>query len=257
MALFNVLFVFAILISVLTPACLADATISVELCSTKYGPASVTSVGTTTKALTLHQTQGCVVTVTPVYTVQPTPKTITATTTVYVTTKTTTLLSKVSTCTKTQTVRSTFSVTNTATSTALATTIVATITALQSTTTVQTSPGFTAASVNLNAGPPMRRRRGINQPRDLAKRAAQDLTGFPETVTCGLLIDIIATNSKTVTATRTSTITAKPLTTTRVETTTAVLTSSVCAAGASTSVSDCVASVFRRISMHYGISRQL
>ena len=218
-----------------------DKTVSVEVCETKYGPSSVKSVGTTTASTTIHQTVGCVATITPTYTVQPTPKTITAATTVYVTKTTTLPNTKVSTLTSTKTVQSTVSVTNTITSTVSIPGDATTVTAAQTTVTIPTSNGFTPVNSVLNVGPTAMDKRQLDDLRpDIEERNASPSTssGYPATVTCGLLVDIIATNSKTVTATKTSTVTAKTSTITKVSITTSTLTSTVCPAGASTTVSD-------------------
>ena len=221
-----------------------DKTVSVEVCETKYGSSSVKSVGTTTASTTIHQTVGCVATITPTYTVQPTLKTITAATTVYVTKTTTLPNTKVSTLTSTKTVQSTVSVTNTITSTVSITGDATTVTAAQTTITIPTSNGFTPANSVLNVGPTtaMDKRQLSDHMPDIEERNASPSpsSGYPATVTCGLLVDIIATNSKTVTATKTSTVTAKTSTITKVSTTTSTLTSTVCPAGASTTVRDFV-----------------
>ena len=236
MAPLKLLSVFATLAFWLTPAW-SDKTVSVEVCETKYGASSLKSVGTTTLRTTIHQTVGCVGTITPTYTVQPTPKTITAATTVYVTKTTTLPNTKVSTLTSTKTVQSTVSVTNTITSTVSTTADPSTVTAPQSTNTIPTSPGFIPANSVLNSGPVQKRQLSDERP-DKEKRIVAPSSGYPATVTCGLLVDIIATNSKIVTATKTSTVTAKTSTVTTVATTTSTLTSTVCPAGASTTVSD-------------------
>ena len=211
------------------------------------------SVGTTTESATIYQTVGCVGTITPTYTVQPTPKTITATSTVYVTKTTTLPNTKVSTLTNTKTVQSTVSVTNTITSTVSTTAQPSTITAPQSTTTIPTSAGFTPANSVLNAGPTtaMEKRQLSDDRLDIEKRNASPSSGYPATVTCGLLVDIIATNSKTVTASKTITVTAKTSTVTKVATATSTLTSTVCPAGASTTVSNFVFLV--PSTLHHGL----
>lgn len=238
---FKLISLFATLAFWLTPAW-SDKTVSAEVCETQYGSSSIKSAGTTTLSTTIHQTVGCVGTITPTYTVQPTPKTITAATTVYVTETTTLPNTKVSTLTSTKTVQSTVSVTNTITSTALTTGVASTITAPQSTITIPTSSGFIPANSVLNAVPtsdPEKRQLSDQRP-NIEKRNSSPSSGYPATVTCGLLVDIIATNSKTFTASKTSTVTAKTSTVTKVATTTSTLTSTVCPAGASTTVSDTV-----------------
>ncbi|KAL8791680.1 MAG: hypothetical protein Q9195_005763 [Heterodermia aff. obscurata] len=236
---FKLISVFATLAFWLTPAW-SDKTLSVEVCETKYGASSVNPLGTTTLRTTIHQTVGCVGTVTPTYTVQPTPKTVTAATTVYVTKTTTLPNTKISTLTSTNTVQSTVSVTNTITSTVSTTAAAVTITAPQSTNTISTSPGFIPANSVLNSGPPVQdpeeKRQLRDHKPDIEKRVISTASGYPATVTCGLLVDIIATNSKIVTATKTSTVTAKTSTVTKIATTTSTLTSTVCPAGASTTV---------------------
>lgn len=222
--------IFGTLASLLTPAW-SDKTVSVEVCLTENASTSVATLGTTTITTTVHQTESYVATVTPTYTAQPTPKSVTAGTTVYVTKTTTFPNTGISTFTSTQTVQSTVSVTNTVTLSTSATVDV-TITAPQSTSTVPTSPGFLPASSNPN----LRKREWSDQGLDIEKR--DQFTGYPHTVTCGLLVDIIATNSKTVTASKTATVTASPSTVTKIVTTTSTLTSTYLPAGASTTVSD-------------------
>lgn len=150
--------------------------------------------------LAIRQTVGCVATVTPTLTIQPTPKTVTANTVVYVTKTTTLPNTKVQTLTSTNTVQSTTSVTGTITSTALTTVVVATVTAPKSTITVATSPGFVPVSSNcrIEDAPScttteaeasetgdLKRRQWNNRRRDIEVRGQSSSSGYPNTVTCG------------------------------------------------------------------------
>ncbi|KAL8642900.1 MAG: hypothetical protein Q9226_008454 [Calogaya cf. arnoldii] len=187
---------------------------------------------------TLRQTLGCVATVTPTTTVRPAPKTVTATSVVLVIKTTTLPNTKIATLTSTTTIQPTVAVTNTVTITVVdPSTVGVTITATGPTTTIPASAGFIPAS----SAPNLRKRESParanllagNRP-ELAPRAMT--TPYPTTVSCGVLVKIIATEQKTVTGTKTATVTASPSTVTKVIPVTYSVTKTVCPAGASTTI---------------------
>lgn len=214
--------------------------ISAEACLTKYGSTSVKSLGTTTYSITLRQTESCIATVTPTTTIQPAPKTVTASSVVFTTKTSTFPNTQISTLTTTQTVQSTTTVTNTITS-MTGVTVDVSVTGTVSTVTVPTSAGFVPASQNgLNK---QKRQESRARPNLLAghrpnleKRASSSI--YPTTVSCGILVHIIATNSKTATASKTATVTGMPSTVTMTAYTTSTVVSSYLPAGASTTVSN-------------------
>ncbi|KAL8796474.1 MAG: hypothetical protein Q9195_001148 [Heterodermia aff. obscurata] len=235
MGLFRYIHLVAAIISVL-PLAWCSTSISIEACETKYGPTSVKSVGTKTYSLTIHQTASCVATVTPTSTVQPQPKTVTVSSVVY-TTKTTTLPNTmVSVFTTTQTVSTVVPVTNTIT--AMTDVTVAASVTVTSTTTIPTSPGFVpAASANaLKKRHESRARPNLLAGKRPSLEKREDSAKYPSTVSCGVLVDIIATNSKTVTASKTVTVTGPVATVSKTAYSTSTVTSSYLPAGASTTV---------------------
>ncbi|KAI4263268.1 MAG: hypothetical protein L6R42_001583 [Xanthoria sp. 1 TBL-2021] len=137
---------------------------------------------------------------------------------------------------RTTTIQPTIAVTNTVTITIVdPSTVGVTITATGPTTTIPASAGFIPAS----SAPNLRKRESQaranllagNRP-ELAPRAIT--TAYPTTVSCGVLVKIIATELKTVTGTKTATVTASPSTVTKVIPVTYSVTKTVCPAGAST-----------------------
>ncbi|CAF9922762.1 MAG: hypothetical protein HETSPECPRED_005143 [Heterodermia speciosa] len=235
MGLLKYIYVVAAIISAL-PLALCSTSISIEACVTKYGSTSVKSVGTKTYSVTLHQTASCVATVTPTTTVQPPPKTVTVTSVVY-TTKTTTLPNTVaSVFTTTQTVSTVVPVTNTIT--AMTDVTVAASVTVTSTTTIPTSPGFVpAASANaLKKRHESRARPNLLAGKRPSLEKRENSVNYPYTVSCGVLVDIIATNSKTVTASKTATVTGPVSTVSKTTYSTSTVVSSYLPAGASTTV---------------------
>ncbi|KAL9583117.1 MAG: hypothetical protein Q9212_002890 [Teloschistes hypoglaucus] len=176
-------------------------------------------------------------TVTPTSTVQQRPVTVTAPSTRLNTVPRTVANTNVNTITQTSTVVNTVSLTNVVTITAAATSTIQITPAAISTVTIPTSPGFIPAS----SAPYLRKRsmaiskraNVLAGKRPLEKRKPKPKTN-PQTVYCGTLLDYITT--KTVTASRTVTVTASPSTITQPSTVTATVTSSVLASPSSTTI---------------------
>ena len=236
MSLFKYIHFITALILIL-PRAWCGTVISIEACETKCGPTSVKSVGTKTYSVTLHQTASCVATITPTSTVQPQPKTVTVTSVVYTTRTTTLPNSMISIFTTTQTVSSVVPVTNTITATTDIT-VDASVT-VTSTTTIPTSPGFVPAasadSLKKRQEPRARPNLLAGNGPSLEKRGSS--RKYPYTVSCGVLVDIIATKSNTVTASKTATVTGPVSTVSKTAYSTSTVISSYLPAGASTTVS--------------------
>ncbi|KAL8685478.1 MAG: hypothetical protein Q9218_007735, partial [Villophora microphyllina] len=219
-------------------------------CSTAYGSKSVNPVGTTTKYGTIHETKSCVQTVTPTSTISPKPVTVAAVSTLYTTATTTLPNTKVNTYTLISIIITTSTAFNTVTATASATSTVVVTTTPTDTVTIPTSSGFVYAS----AAPNLKKRAMAiakradllsgNRPGPripaLEKRTDQ---GYPNSVTCGVIVDIVTSTTKTFTASRTATITAKPSTFTQTNTITSTITSTSCPGGASTTVTKTISLV--------------
>ncbi|KAL8835884.1 MAG: hypothetical protein Q9176_006657 [Flavoplaca citrina] len=213
----------AILAMVLTTAwcTTTTSTTSFELCATKYGPSPVPDLPRTTLRTTVRFTQTNVATVTPTTTIEPAPKTVYGISVVLATKTLTLLNTKISTLTSTETFQPTVAVTNTVTITVVdPSTVGVTITGSATTTTVPTSPGFVPAS----SAPRLRKREPSARANVLAgkrpdlvlRSERSDSKGDPISVTCGVLVKIIVTETKMVTAAKTVTVTGPQSTTTRI-----------------------------------------
>ncbi|KAL8820349.1 MAG: hypothetical protein Q9191_007535 [Dirinaria sp. TL-2023a] len=232
---------------------------TVEVCATRYATTPVKSVGTTTEYTTIHQTVQCVEKVIPTSTVTPKPTTTTATITAYKTvTKT---LTNVQTLSSTQTVINPVTITTPTTVTAFATSTVNVTVTPTSTVTVPTSDGFIYASSApdiaastehtydpFNADNKKRAAKTAHRAdvlagnRPVPRNPNGNGGGSPTTksyeasVTCGVLVDEITTNHKTITATQTATVTGKPSVVPQTSTVTSTVTSTIVQGGAATTI---------------------
>ncbi len=221
-----------------------DETFSRSGCTTNYGIISLPNVPRTTFSTTLRTTQVIGATVTPTTTLQIPRRTVTAVSPVIVTKTTTLLNTKISTLTSTVTFQPTVAVTTSVTVTAVdPSTVTITITAAQATTTVPASPGFVPAS----SAPNLRKRQtparanllAGNRP-EIAPRAPADPfreSYYPASIRCGVVVIFRVTETRTVTASRTVTVTSQSTTTRVLPITIGTVTTTVCPAGASTTVS--------------------
>ncbi|KAL9630611.1 MAG: hypothetical protein Q9204_004633, partial [Flavoplaca sp. TL-2023a] len=215
------------------------STTSFELCATKYGPSPVPDLPRTTLSTTVRFTQTNVATVTPTTTIEPAPKTVYGISVVLATKTVTLLNTKISTLTSTETFQPTVAVTNTVTITVVdPSTVGVTITGSATTTTVPTSPGFVPAS----SAPRLRKREPSARANVLAGKRPNllprsDSKGDPISVTCGVLVKIIVTETKTVIAAKTVTVTGLQSTTSKIyPITVGTVTKTICPAGASTTL---------------------
>ncbi|KAL8765827.1 MAG: hypothetical protein Q9203_002769 [Teloschistes exilis] len=208
----------------------ASISIVTQSCTTSLGENVVNPVPTSSYPFIQTQTAYYTETVTPTSTVQPRPVTVTAPSTRLSTVTRTVANADVNTVTQTNTAVATVSVTNVVTITAAASSKVQITPAPTSTVTIPTSPGFIPAS----SAPYLRKRSVVISKRAnvlAGKRPVERRKpkNNPQTVYCGVLLDCITTLTRTVTASRTATVTANPSTVTQPSPFTSTVTSSVLA----------------------------
>ncbi|CAD6575139.1 MAG: hypothetical protein ASARMPRED_007105 [Alectoria sarmentosa] len=202
----------------------------VEICSTSIGTVSKSSVGSTTAFLTVLETCTVISTSTPIVTISPAPKTTTSTTTKFLTSTKTVPNTSLNTFTSTTTIVGTVSITTVVATTTVTSTETDATTSTP-TTTIPTSAGFVPASsaplLKKRAAAPTPARSDLlaaRRPNLQSKRALTSSQVFPESVTCGVLVEIISSSTKVATA-PTATVHACTSTITRVSTVTSTIVS--------------------------------